>query len=55
MLQYLTATRALNPRPYLILEYGAGVDCAELDRIRNEFNERAQCGAEGLCTERRVP
>jgi hypothetical protein len=55
MLGYLTATRALNPRPYLMLEYEAGLDCAELERIRNEFNERAQCGSEGLCTERRKP
>lgn len=55
MLGYLTATRALNPRPYLVLEYEPGLDCAELERMRREFNERAQCGTEGLCAERRLP
>jgi hypothetical protein len=55
MLRYLTATRALNPRPYLVLEYEAGLDCAELERMRREFNERAQCGTEGLCAEKRLP
>lgn len=52
---YLRYSRALNPTPYLILEYEEGIDSATLANLRRLFDEDGGCGEETVCSELRMP
>jgi hypothetical protein len=51
---YLRRSRALDPLPYLVLEYEAGIGTATLANLRRVFDEDGGCNRETICSERRT-
>jgi hypothetical protein len=49
--RYLTTTHHMNPEPRVFLEIEAGAPCDELERIRNEMEQKLACGRYSACEE----
>lgn len=55
LITYLSRATNFDPAPYFILQHERGLSCDRLRHFRGIFETYADCGRNGICSERERP